>query len=392
LNGQNLTIGITAIAFYAFSSTPTMFEATASIGLSTREAVSWYVAVFMTAATASLALSWRYRMPIAVGWSLPGLVFLTASATTYSHAELMGGVMIAGLGIAVLGAAGVADRIVQWVPMPIVMGVFAGTVLQYVVGIFDNLDRQPAIVGAAVAGYFGALALRRPWLPPMAAAFVAGIGAALLAGELHTGGARLTAPQLHPLTPAFDLGASIGVGLPLIVMAIAMGNVQGFGILRNQGFRPPIRVATIAMGLTTIANAGFGGHISTLQTNGTAIMAGPEAGPKDHRYMSTIIGAVGCVALVVAAGSLGALMDLFPAGLMPALAGLAVMAALNEGIRKSVGNELPLSGFIAMMIAASSFEMLSIGSAFWAFAGATILAIVVERDALRRYYRGDDLQ
>jgi benzoate membrane transport protein len=390
LNSQNLTIGLTAAAFYAFSSTPVLFAAAAEMGLTQRQSVSWYVAVFLTATITSLALSLRFRMPIPVGWSLPGLVFLTASATGHSYPEMMGGVIVAGLGIVLLGAAGIADKLVHWMPMPVVMGVFAGSILKYVTAIFDNLQRQPFIVGAAVAGYVAAVALRRSWLPPMALAFLLGTGAALVAGELRFGETKLAPPVLDPVRPEFAPGGVLGIAIPLMLMALAMGNVQGFGILRNEGFDPPIRLATITMGVATMVNATFGGHVATLQTNGTAIMAGKDAGPIDRRYVSTVIAAGFAGLLALFAGSLSSLIGLFPAGLMPALAGLAIFTSLSEGMRKATSPEFALSGVAALAISASSFAVVGIGAPFWGFAGGMAMAIVVERDALRRHLRVTD--
>ncbi len=392
LNPQNVTIGSTAVAFYAFSSTPMLFAATSSMGLSTERAVSWYVAVFLSAAVTSLVLSWKYRMPIPVGWSLPGLVFLTTVAAGHTHGELMSGVLITGVAMMLLGVLGVADKLVAWIPIPVVMGVFAGSVFAYCVAIFDHVQGQPWIVGAAVVAYFAAMAAKRTWMPPMAAAFIVGLATTAAMGKLAFSGSELAAPTLVPMRPEFTITGSLGIALPLILMAIAMGNVQGFGILKSAGFKPPVRAATVGMGLATIFNGFFGGHISTLQTNGTAIMASDEAGPPSRRYMATVLASIGCVALVVGAGSLGMLLGLFPAGLIPALAGLAVLTSLAESTRKSISNDFPLSGFVAMLIAASSVTAFGLGSVFWAFVGGILITIFLERQSLRRYLGSGPIQ
>jgi benzoate membrane transport protein len=175
--------------------------------------------------------------------------------------------------------------------------------------------------------------------------------------------------------------------VPLILMALGMGNVQGFGILKSEGFAPPIKLATVVMGAGTLFNSLFGGHLATLQTNGTAIMAGKEAGPQSRRYMATVLASILALGMAIGAGSLGALLGLFPAGLMPALAGLAVMSSLAEGMRKSMTAEFPVSGFVAMMIAASSLSVAGIGAPLWGFVGGVGIAIALERQALRRYWR-----
>ncbi|CAN5764006.1 hypothetical protein BH23CHL5_BH23CHL5_04760 [soil metagenome] len=124
---------------------------------------------------------------------------------------------------------------------------------------------------------------------------------------------------------------------------------------------------SLAFGGTLVKYAAEGADISVVMAargNGTAIMASEEAGPMDRRYMATVLASIGCVALVVGAGSLGMLLGLFPAGLIPALAGLAVLTSLAEGTRKSMSAEFPMSGFVAMLIAASSVAAFGLGSVF----------------------------
>ncbi len=388
LNSHNLSIGLTAAMFYAFSATPAMFEATRRMGLTESQSVSWYPGTFLTAALAGILLSLRYRMPIPVGWSLPGLLFLSSASANHSYGQLIGAVVVAGLVIMLIGATGVAERLVELVPYPVAMGVFAGTIFGYVAEVFDQMASYPVIIGGTAAGYFGAMALKRAWFPPMAGALVAGISVATLLGDLRLGESGVAWPQLAPVTPEFDPVATIGLAIPLVLMAIGMANLQAFAMLRGEGFDVPIRKSTIVMGLTTLVNAVFGGHVSSLQTNGTAIMATPGAGPKQHRYVSTVIASTAALILALGAGCLGALMSVIPASLVVALAGLAIMPALADSMRKVVTSEFPMGAFVAMMIATSSGTLLGVGAALWAFVGGLTVAFMVEGDALKRHMFG----
>src|SRR5215203_7146910 len=87
VNGENVAAGVTAGLFYAFGAIPIHLDAMASLGLSSREAMSWFFVIFMTSGLGSFALALRYRMPLPVGWSIPALVFLAGSGDRYSHAE-----------------------------------------------------------------------------------------------------------------------------------------------------------------------------------------------------------------------------------------------------------------------------------------------------------------
>ncbi len=388
LNSHNVSIGLTAVMFYAFSSTPAMFEATRRMGLTEAQSVSWYTGTFLTAALAGMLLSWRYKMPIPVGWSLPGLLFLSSASSNHTYGQLIGAVAVAGLVIMAIGLTGAAERLVELIPYPVAMGVFAGTIFGYVADVFDQMASYPAIIGGIAAGYFGALALRRTWFPPMAGALTAGVLASAALGEVHFDSSVAAWPQFAPVAPQFDPVATIGLAVPLVLMAIGMANLQGFAMLRGEGFDVPIRKSTIVMGIGTLVNAAFGGHVASLQTNGTAIMATPGAGPKQHRYVSTLIASTFALLLALGAGCVGALMGVVPPALIVALAGLAVMPALADSMRKAVSSEFPMGAFVAMMIATSSGTLLGIGAALWAFVGGLLVAFLVEGDALKRHAFG----
>ena len=177
----------------------------------------------------------------------------------------------------------------RFLPLPIVMGMFAGNVLVYVTGVFTTLDHQPRFVGAAIRGYLVSRALGRLWLPPMFGAVLAGLVAAAIGGQINTGALEWSAPTVTAIGPEFHLGSLAALTIPLVVMAIGMGNVQGLGLLAAQGYRPPVAKMTAIMGLTTLINASFGGHVSSIQNNGAAILSGPDAGPREQRYVASVI-------------------------------------------------------------------------------------------------------
>ena len=85
----------------------------------------------MSGAVASVILTLRYRQPIPITWTIPGLVYLGTLAGKYSFAEIVGANLMAGVLIVALGLAGIGGRIMTWLPLPIVMGMFGGSILGY---------------------------------------------------------------------------------------------------------------------------------------------------------------------------------------------------------------------------------------------------------------------
>ena len=387
LNGANVAAGVTAGLWYAFGAIPIQLEAAASFDLTPEAASSWFFIIWFTGAVSSILFTLRYRQPLAITWTIPGLVFLATVSNLYTLPEIAGASLAAGIMILALGFLGVGARLMRWLPLPIVMGMFAGSILGYATGIFEQLGAQPWVVGAAIVGYLGARGLGRTWLPPVGGAVVAGLAAAAVAGQVHPEAFRWSLPAVVPLVPAFDPGSLLAVSVPLVVMAIGIGNVQGLGMLVNQGYRPPTNLLTIVMGINSIINAVFGGHPSTVARNGVAILAGDDAGPRDQRYVANLIASLFALFLALSAMTASALLEVFPISLVASLAGLAILSVLMDALQKTVATDLRLGAFFALIIAASPFTILGIGSAFWALVGGFLVSLLLERPALAQILR-----
>ena len=388
VNGANIAAGLTAGLWYAFGAIPLHLDAAASLRLAPGATSSWFFIIFFTSAVSSVVLTLRCRQPLAIGWTIPGLVFLATGGTRYSHAEIAGASLVAGVSIVVLGLLGVGERLMRWLPLPLVMGLFAGSILGYATGIFGHLGAQPWVGGAANLGYLGARALARSWLPPVGGAVVAGVVAAALAGQVHAAAFRWSPPLVAPVWPAFNPGSLVALAVPLVVLAIGIGNVQGIGFLVQQGYRPPVKLVTVVVGLNSIVNAVFGGHPSTVQGSGVAIVAGAEAGPRDQRYVANLVAALCALLLALSATTASALLGVLPMSLVATFAGLAILSALMDALRQAVVTELPIGAFFALVIAASPLTFLGIGSAFWALAGGVLVSLLLERPAVLRYQAG----
>jgi benzoate membrane transport protein len=387
VNSANVVAGVTAGLFYAFGAIPVHLDAMASLGLSSREAVSWFFVIFMTSGLGSFALALRYRMPLPVGWSIPALVFLAGSGDRYSHAEMAGACLVAGAAIVALGLLGAGEHLLRWLPLPIVMGMFAGSLLGTVSDAFKHLETRPWVVGATLAGYVGARAFGRGWCPPVAGAFAAGLVVSVATAQVHPSAFAWSAPVADPIRPQLDPVSILALALPLVVIALGMGGVQGIGLLVGEGFRPPVRLLIVWMGVSTMVNAGFGGHVTSIQNNGAAVLGGPDAGPREQRYVASLIASLLACLLGLCAATAGTLLAILPLGFVPALAGLALLPALMDALRKTMLTDLPMGAFFALAIAASRLSLLGIGAPFWGLVGGLSVSLVLERPALRQAWR-----
>ena len=125
--------GLTAFVWYAFGAVPLHISVSEQLGLTTAQTSSWIFIVWFSGAVSSIAASLYFRQPIPITWTIPGLVYLGTLVDRFSFAELVGANLVAGVLLLALGFLGIGGRIMRWLPLPIIMGMFAGSILEYIV-------------------------------------------------------------------------------------------------------------------------------------------------------------------------------------------------------------------------------------------------------------------
>jgi benzoate membrane transport protein len=380
--------GITGFVWYAFGTVPLHIAVSSQLGLTTAQSSSWMFIVWFSGAISSIALSLRFRQPIPITWTIPGLVYLGTLAGKYPLAEMIGANLMAGVLIIALGLMGVGARIMAWLPLPIVMGMFAGSIMDYITRMVSATVSDAIVAGVTVAAFLIGRALKNPKVPPLGLAMVAGGIVVYLTGTFSASPIEWALPTVAVPEIAFSFPAFIAISLPMLILAMGLGNVQGLGFLMAQGYNVPINLTTVVVGINSVVNALFGGHAAIVARTGVAIFAAPDAGPHSGRYWANLIGASLTILLAVAATPVMSLIGVLPAAYIVALAGLAVLSALQDAFEKAFGSTLRFSALIAFGVAATPFAILGITSAFWAIVVGLLTALLVERVDLITYWRG----
>ena len=81
-NSASLWAGLTAFIWYAFGAVPLHIGVSQQLGLTTAQTSSWIFIVWATGAVASLTLSIKFRQPIPITWTIPGLIYLGTLAAS----------------------------------------------------------------------------------------------------------------------------------------------------------------------------------------------------------------------------------------------------------------------------------------------------------------------
>jgi benzoate membrane transport protein len=185
INSAAVWAGVTAFIWYAFGAVPLHIAVAGQLGLTSAESSSWIFIIWTSGAVASIGLSLFYRIPIPITWSIPGLIYLGTLAGDFTFAEMVGANLVAGVLILLLSIFGVGGRIMTWLPMPIVMGMFAGSIFGYVTRLVSVTVEDVLVAGPTVAGYLLGRLIGNPRIPPVGLAVVFGGPPSSLEVRLH---------------------------------------------------------------------------------------------------------------------------------------------------------------------------------------------------------------
>ncbi|MDQ7863895.1 benzoate/H(+) symporter BenE family transporter [Peribacillus frigoritolerans] len=89
-----------------------------------------------------ILISVRNKQPIAGAYSIPGAVLVVGSLSNYSLNEAAGAYLAAGLIVFMLGIAGVIGKVMDWIPVPIVMSMVVGTMISFGTEMIASLEKS----------------------------------------------------------------------------------------------------------------------------------------------------------------------------------------------------------------------------------------------------------
>lgn len=371
--------GIAAFIWYAMGTVPLHIAVSQRLALTASQTSSWIFIVWATGAVSSVLLSVRYRQPLPITWTIPGLIYLGTLAGQFSYAEVVAANLVAGVLILALGFLGVGARIMRWLPLPIVMGMFAGSILAYVTRMVNATVSDIAVAGTALAAYLLGRFLANPRIPPVGMAMVFGGIAVMVTGSYTPAAIAWSLPTIAIPEMRFSFSAVLAISFPMVVLAMGLGNVQGLGFLVSQGYRVPVNRVSIALGLNSIVNALFGGHPAIVARTGVAILASPDAGALRSRYWASLVAAALTVLIAVAAAPVASLLGILPESFVFSLAGLAILSSFQDAMAKAFTERLPFGAITAFAVANASFSIFGITSAFWAIVAGIAVSLITER-------------
>lgn len=357
--------GVTVTLMYLFGPVP-LYLATARVFATPAQLTSGFFVAFLTAGVVTIALSVRYRQPLAIGWTGPGLVYMAAMASQYSVGHLAGATLVAGLAMVLLAVTGLAERLARALPVPVVLAVFAGSSLHFCTAGVAGVQAEPLAAGALVAGFFAARRRPNRFIPPLGLGCALGLLVLAASGGFEPASFQAGMPAVEFVRPVVDPSAIVAVGLPLVLLAVGLQNMQGFGGLRAAGYEPPFRLMTAVMGGVSMVHASVGAPPSGMQTTPLFIMAGDQSGPKESRWIAAVVASVGCLAIAAGAVTVAAFVSALPLGFVAATVGIILLATVFDSLRSALSGPMAFPAFVAFVVAASDLSIAGMGAPLWA--------------------------
>ena len=371
IDRNSLTNGLVAAVFAVTGPVAIILSVASSAGLEKSIINTWIFAAFGIGGLLTLALSYLYRQPLAMAWTMPGAALLVSSLDHLTFSEAVGAFLVSGLLMVLLGLSGLARWLMDKFPSNVVMAMVAGVFLPFGLNLISGFENTPLISGAAILGYVITSIFSRigRYAPPMLSALVAGIVVAVLVGKgpvIPEQMSWIAAPTI--ITPTFSMDAMIELVIPLVISVIAVQNIQGVSVLKTVGYDAPINVLTIVCGYGSLI-MGILGCVPTCVTGpANAILV--SSGKKGTHYLGAML-----------FGFLFALVGLFspllietatsmPLDFILVLGGLAMLPVLTSAFcgAFTFQRSSKLSDFAAVvtfLITISDISIFNIAAPFW---------------------------
>ncbi|MBO9678949.1 MAG: benzoate/H(+) symporter BenE family transporter [Acidovorax sp.] len=372
------TAGFVAVLVGFTSSVAIVFQAAQAFQATPQQITSWMWALGLGMGLCSLVPSLLLRQPVMVAWSTPGAAVLATAglAGGFSMAEAVGAFMVSALLITLAGATGWFERAMNRIPMEIASALLAGVLARFGLQAFAAAQTALPLVLLMLGGYLVA----RRVVPRYAVVVTLALAIAFVAlrGDMRWSSVQFELAMPVFTAPQFSLSALVSLALPLFVVTMASQNLPGVAVMRATGYDLPVSRLVTMTGLATLVLAPFGAFALNFSAITAAICMGPEAHEdRARRYTA----AASCGLIYVVIGIFGAvitgLLTAFPKELVVAIAGLALLGTIGNGLAAALRDEAHReAALITFLVTLSGVVVAGVGSAFWGVVAGSLALFV----------------
>jgi benzoate membrane transport protein len=382
------TAGFVAVLVGFTSSVAIVFSAALAFKATPEQLTSWMWALGIGMGLCSLLPSLILRKPVMVAWSTPGAAVLAvagvagASGQGYSMNEAVGAFMLCAVLITLAGATGLFEKLMDRIPMAIAAALLAGVLARFGMQGFVAAQTNWMLVVLMLLTYL----LGKRWNARYAVVLTLIVAIIFAALRADFTPASITFSFAKPVLvmPAFSWGAAVSLALPLFIVTMASQNLPGVAAIRASGFQLPLSKIISMTGVATFLLAPFGAFALNLSAITAAICMGKEAHPDpDKRYIASSVCGIIYIFIGLFASIVTALLTAFPKELIAAIAGLALLGTIANGLATALQDEKHRdAAIITFLVTLSGVTLAGIGAAFWGVVAGS-LALFVQNYRLK---------
>jgi len=342
-----------------------LFQAGASAGISDEMMTSWVWAISMGAAVSGIILSIWLKAPVVTAWSAPGTALLVALFPELSLNEAVGAYITAAVIIFIIGVSGTFDTFVRAIPKGIAADMMAGILFQFGVGAFTAIETTPALAIGMLLSY---VVFRRLFPKyTLILLLIAGVILAVVLEGASLSGVRWSIAVPQFIEPEWNLGSTLSLAIPLVLVSLTGQFLPGMAILQGAGY--PVRAKPI-IGVTSLVSlpmAFFGGITTVVAAITAAICTGKDAHEDpSRRYVAGVFNGVFYLVGGLFAGTIVSLFTSLPAAFVAVLAGLALLGAIAGNLFAALEDASHReASLITFIVTASGMSVFGLSSAFW---------------------------
>jgi benzoate membrane transport protein len=370
--------GFVAVLVGFTSSVAIVFQAAQAFGATPAQITSWIWALGVGMGLCSLVPSLVLRKPVMVAWSTPGAAVLATAGAAggFGMGDAVGAFLVSAALITLAGATGWFERVMNRLPVEIAAALLAGVLARFGLQAFAAAETALPLVVLMLAVYLASrrVAGRYTVVITLAVAVVY----VALRGQMVWSAVELELAVPVFTAPTFSVAATVSLAIPLFVVTMASQNLPGVAVIRASGYDLPVSRLLTMTGLATLLLAPFGAFALNFSAITAAMCMGPEAhADRGRRYVA----AVACGALYVAIGLFGAvitgLLTAFPQELVVAIAGLALLGTIGNGLAAAMRDEPHReAALITFLVVLSGVVIAGVGSAFWGVVAGSVALFV----------------
>ncbi len=388
LSWSTFTAGFVAVLVGFTSSIAIVFQAAQAFGATQEMLASWVWAISIGMGLTTAIPSLMLRKPVMVAWSTPGAAVLASAglAGGFSMGQAVGAFMASAALIVLIGASGWFENLMKRIPLSIASALLAGVLARFGIAGFAAAQTALPLVLLMLLTYL----LGRRFMPLYAVPLTLLFAILFVAGQGGFSNVVVPTGLTWPVyvAPEFSWSAMVSLALPLFVVTMASQNMPGVAAIKACGFGderanggdaglPISRILTMT-GVATLVFAPFGAFSLNLSAITAAMCMGPQAHPdKARRYTAAVCCGVLYIALGLFGATIMAMLSAFPQALVVAIAGLALMATIGNGLASALHKESDReAAMVTFLITLSGVVIGGVGSAFWGLlAGSLALAV-----------------